>query len=163
MRHSAGGSVLFERLSVFEDLPPDEEWVRDTLVMHGRWMIEVIRARDMPAHQTADHESHRRLEAHYLPAGVAVHPGPSFERPSLIVAGRQGSTAGRRAVWGLMDEFPQATFAADMAGRRLDCGERPNPVRALAGDRLERRACRGTHEESGDPTPSTRFRSREDK
>ncbi len=61
-----------------------------------------------------------------------------------------------------MDEFPQATFAVDVAGRRLDCGERPNPFRALVGDWLERRACRGTHEESGDPRPSTRIRSREE-
>ncbi len=53
MRDSAGGSVLFERLSVIEDLAADEDWMRDTLVVHGRWMIEVIRARDMPARRTA--------------------------------------------------------------------------------------------------------------
>ena len=133
--------VLFEDASVFEDLAPDEEWMRDTLIVHERWMVDEIRAHDMPAYRRADYEFLARLEANLEATGAAGRPGPPFDRPSLILAGRQDSTVGYRAAWGLLDEFPRATYAVlDMAGHQLGRIERPGPFRALVGDWLERMA-----------------------
>ncbi len=138
-RDTADAVVLVENDSVFEDLAPDEAWMRETLVVHERWMVDEIRAHDMPAYRLADYGFLARLEANYLPSGAAARPGPPFAHPSLILTGRQDSTVGYRAAWALLDEFPRATYAVlDMAGHQLGRIERPGPFRALLGDWLER-------------------------
>jgi len=135
----ADAVVLFEDTSIFEGLAPDEEWMRDTLVVQERWMVDEIRVHDMPAYRRADYGFLARLETHLLPSGAAARPGPPFDRPSLILSGRQDSTVGYRAAWALLDEFPRATYAVlDMAGHQLGRIERPGPFRALVGDWLER-------------------------
>lgn len=134
-------TVLFEDDSIFEDLEPDEEWMRDTLVVHERWMVDEIRAHDMPAYRRADYEFLARLEANLHATGAAGRPGPPFAEPSLILAGRQDSTVGYRPAGSLLDEFPRATYAVlDMAGHQLGRIERPAPFRALVGDWLDRMA-----------------------
>jgi pimeloyl-ACP methyl ester carboxylesterase len=131
--------ALIEDPSIFEDLAPDEEWMRDTLVVPERWMVDEIRVHDMPAYRRADYEFLARLEADLGATGTAGRPGSPFDRPSLILAGRQDSTVGYRPAWSLLDEFPRATFAVlDMAGHQLGRMERPGPFRALVGDWLER-------------------------
>jgi pimeloyl-ACP methyl ester carboxylesterase len=136
---AADAVVLFEDTSIFEDLAPDEEWMRDTLVVHERWMVDEIRAHDMPAYRRADYRFLARLEANLIATGAAGRPGPPFDRPSLILTGRQDSTVGYRAAWALLDEFPRATYAVlDVAGHQLGRIERPGPFRALVGDWLER-------------------------
>jgi len=140
-RDTADALVLFEDTSILADLAPDEEWMRDTLVVHERWMVDEIRAHDMPAYRRADYGFLARLEANYVPTGAAARPGPPFDRPSLILTGRQDSTVGYRAAWALLDELPRATYAVlDMAGHQLGRIERPGPFRALVGDWLERMA-----------------------
>jgi pimeloyl-ACP methyl ester carboxylesterase len=136
-----------EDASVFSDLAPDEQWMRDGLVVPERWMVEEIRAHDMPAYRTADHAFLERLEANYLATGAAGRPGPSFGRPSLILTGRQDSTVGYRAAWALLDELPRATYAVlDTAGHQLGRIERPLPFHALVGDWLERMAATAERE-----------------
>jgi pimeloyl-ACP methyl ester carboxylesterase len=131
--------VLVEDLSAFEDLAPDEEWMPDTLVVHERWMVDELRAHDMPAYRRADYEFLSRLEANMQATGVAGRPGPPFVRPSLILTGRQDSTVGYRPAWSLLEEFPRATCAVlDMAGHQLGRLERPGLFRALVGDWLDR-------------------------
>jgi pimeloyl-ACP methyl ester carboxylesterase len=142
-RDTAEAVVLFENPSIFEDLAPDEEWIRDDLVVHERRMVDEILAHDMPAYRRADYAFLERLNANYLPTGAASRPGSPLDRPSLILTGRQDSTVGYRAAWGLMDEFPRATYAVlDMAGHQLGRIERPEAFRALVGDWLERMAPR---------------------
>jgi pimeloyl-ACP methyl ester carboxylesterase len=131
--------VFFEDPSVFADLASDEEWMPDTLVVHERWMVDEIRAHDMPAYRRADYAFLSRLEGNLDATGPAGRPGAPFDRPSLILAGRQDSTVGYRAAWALHEEFPRATYAVlDMAGHQLGRIERPGPFRALVGDWLER-------------------------
>jgi pimeloyl-ACP methyl ester carboxylesterase len=138
--------VLFEDPSVFEDLAPDEEWMPDTLVVHERWMVDELRAHDMPAYRRADYAFLSRLEANMQATGAAGRPGPPFSRPSLILAGRQDSTVGYRPAWSLLEEFPRATYAVlDMAGHQLGRLERPGPFRALVGDWLDRMSGRPGH------------------
>jgi len=125
--------------SIFRDLAPDEGWIPDALVVHERRMLEELRAHDMPAYRLADWTFLDRLEANQLLTGDAGGSGAPFEEPSLILTGRQDSTVGYRGAWGLVDEFPRATYAVvDMAGHHLGRIERPALFRALVGDWLER-------------------------
>lgn len=63
------------------------------------------------------------------------HP---FERPSLVVAGRQDSVTGYRDAWTVLEHYPRATFAVlDRAGHGLE-PEQPAVFRALMVDWLDR-------------------------
>lgn len=138
--------TLEEDPSVFEDLAPDEAWIPEALVAHERRMLEEIRAYDMPGYRASDRAFLARLERDYLlPAPVAIAAAP-FERPSVILAGRQDATVGFRRALGLVDEFPRATVAAvDLAGHHLGRIERPALFRALIADWLERMDREGSH------------------
>jgi pimeloyl-ACP methyl ester carboxylesterase len=125
--------------AVFADLAPDEEWIPGALPVHERRMLDEIRAHDMPAYRVADWAFLARLEANYLLTGEAAYPGSPFERPSLILAGRQDARVGYRRATTLIDEFPRATLAvADLAGHHLGRIERPALFHALLRDWLER-------------------------
>jgi pimeloyl-ACP methyl ester carboxylesterase len=131
--------VLIEDGSVFGSLAPDEEWIPGDLVVHEKRMIDEIREHEMPAYRIADYAFLERLEAHYLPTGVAARPGSGITQPSLIITGRQDARVGFRAAWDLLDEFPRATYAVlDMAGHWPGRVERPEVFRALVADWLER-------------------------
>ena len=131
--------TLFPDGSIFDDLAPDEEWIPAALPVHERRMLDGIREHDMPAYRVADYGFLARLEANYLLTGPAGRSGPPFERPSLILAGRQDARVGFRGAWSLVDELPRATFAVlDLAGHHLGRIECPELFRALVGDWLGR-------------------------
>jgi pimeloyl-ACP methyl ester carboxylesterase len=95
----------------------------------------------MPGYRAADRAFLERLNANYIPTGAAGRAGPPFDRPGLILTGRQDSTVGYRGAWGLVEEFPRATYAVlDLAGHHIGRIERPELFRALVGDWLERMA-----------------------
>lgn len=125
--------------AVFGDLAPDEAWIPAALPVHERRMLEEIRAHDMPAYRGADWSFLARLEANFLLTGEAGRPGMPFERPSLILAGRQDARVGYRRATTLVDEFPRATLSVvDLAGHHLGRIERPELFQALLRDWLER-------------------------
>ena len=131
--------TIFEDRSIFDGLAPDEEWIPAALPVHERRMLDEIRTHDMPAYRVADDGFLARLEANYLLTGVAGRPGPPFERPSLVLAGRQDARVGYRGALGLVEELPRATYAVlDLAGHHLGRIERPELFRALVGDWLGR-------------------------
>jgi pimeloyl-ACP methyl ester carboxylesterase len=125
--------------AVFADLADDEAWIPAALPVHERRMLEEIRAHDMPAYRAADWSFLARLEANYLLTGEAGRPGIPFERPSLILAGRQDARVGYRRASTLVDELPRATLAViDLAGHHLGRIERPELFQALLRDWLVR-------------------------
>ena len=131
--------VLSADESIFEGLPADQQWMRDALVVQERWMVDELLAHDSPAYRIADYAFLDRLNASYLPSGVARRPGAAFTGPSLILTGRQDSTVGYRGAWALLEDFPRATYAVlDLAGHQLGRVERPIPFRVLVGDWLDR-------------------------
>jgi pimeloyl-ACP methyl ester carboxylesterase len=131
--------TLREDRSIFSDLEPDETWIPEALVVHERRMVEEIRTHDMPAYRVADRAFLGRLNTNYLVTGEAGRPGPPFDRPSLILTGRQDATVGYRSAWGLVEELPRATFAVlDMVGHHLGRVEGRELFGALVGDWLER-------------------------
>ena len=61
-----------------------------------------------------------------------------FERPTLIVTGRQDSMVGYRDALAILERFPRATFAVLDAASHNVAGERPALVAALVDDWLDR-------------------------
>ncbi|WP_369282059.1 alpha/beta fold hydrolase [Oscillibacter sp. GMB15532] len=61
-----------------------------------------------------------------------------FDRPALLLAGRQDICVGYRDLWRLLEDMPRAAFALlDLAGHNLQV-ERPEPFAALVADWLDR-------------------------
>jgi pimeloyl-ACP methyl ester carboxylesterase len=125
----------------FDDLEPDEEWIPDRLVEQRRDAVLEIRRHDMPSIRAADQRFLTRLNADYLLPQELARPGAPFERPSLLLTGRQDAMVGYAAAFRLLDEFPRATYATlDLAGHWLGRVERPEPFHALVRDWLDRMA-----------------------
>ncbi|MFE7508493.1 alpha/beta fold hydrolase [Promicromonospora sp. NPDC057488] len=77
-----------------------------------------------------------RIEASY--AGTFPVEPKQFEKPVLIVAGRQDSMTGYRDAWDVVESYPRATFAVlDRAGHALNIEQR-GLFEALAGEWLDR-------------------------
>lgn len=138
-RDATPRATLVEDPAAFADLDEDERWIPECLVEQSRRAVEEIRRHEMPALRACDRAYLARLEENYVLEGPLAQRGAPFERPSLIVTGRQDSTVGYRAQWGLLDEFPRATFATcDLAGHWLGRIERPALFTALVSDWLAR-------------------------
>jgi pimeloyl-ACP methyl ester carboxylesterase len=89
-------------------------------------------------------ESRIRADGAYAFASDVDAPAVPFERPSLILTGRQDCLVGYRDAWKLLGSFPRASFAVlDMAGHGLQI-EQPELFNALAGEWLDRLASPAT-------------------
>ncbi|MDR7382538.1 alpha/beta fold hydrolase [Promicromonospora iranensis] len=89
-----------------------------------------------PGLAAADPAVVARVEAHYA-GSFPVEPAP-FEKPALIVVGRQDSVTGYRDAWGLVEHYPRASFAVlDRAGHALHL-EQPGLLESLVGEWLDR-------------------------
>ena len=131
--------TIHEDLTVFDDLDDDEAWIPVALPVHARRMLDEIRAHDMPAYRCADATFLARLAESYLLTGAAARPGAPFDRPSLILAGRQDARVGYRRAMALVDELPRATVGLlDLAGHHLGRIERPMLFASLVEDWLQR-------------------------
>jgi pimeloyl-ACP methyl ester carboxylesterase len=131
--------TIVEAPEAFDDLADDEAWIPGRLVEQRREAVLEIREHDMPSIRAADQRFLARLNADYLLPAELAAPGPPFERPSLLLTGRQDATTGYAAAYRLLDEFPRATYAVlDLAGHWLGRVERPDAFRALIRDWLER-------------------------
>lgn len=108
----------------------------DTLVVQTEETWERARREVDPGLDAADPEVVARVAASY--AGTfPVEPAP-FEKPVLIVVGRQDATTGYRDAWSLVERYPRATFAVlDRAGHALNIEQR-GLFEALAGEWLDR-------------------------
>jgi pimeloyl-ACP methyl ester carboxylesterase len=125
--------------AAFADLSADEQWIPERLVDQSRRGLEQIRDHDIPAMRIADQAVLKRLAADYQLPEELLRPGPPFNRPSVILTGRQDALAGYEAAWSLLPEFPRATFTTlDLAGHWLGRVERPAPFRALLADWIDR-------------------------
>ncbi len=110
----------------------------EILVVHKREIFEKRRRAILPAiplHDTA--QAARVLKAFDFPFDLAA-PDDRFDKPSLIVSGRQDSWSGYADAVDWLPTYPRATFALlDTAGHAL-VWERPEVFRALTLDWLSR-------------------------
>ena len=77
----------------------------------------------------------------------------SFQKPVLFVCGRQDTCVGYRDLWGLLEDYPRATYGVlDTAGHNLQI-EQPGLFEALAKEWLARTE---VYDGSGNTTSSPR-------
>ena len=107
-------------------------------VAPNRQLIDFFRDAIQPAIDSADQQFLTQVEQNdQFSFPVDTLPEP-FRKPALIITGRQDITAGYLDAWGLVENFPLATFAV------LDCGghclemERQTLYHALVNDWLDR-------------------------
>lgn len=108
----------------------------EILVVQTEDTWEWTRQQVDPGLAAADPEVTARIEGRY--AGTfPVEPAP-FEKPVLVLVGRQDSITGYRDAWELVEHYPRATFAVlDRAGHALDVEQR-GLFEALVGEWLDR-------------------------
>lgn len=111
-------TTLVENKALIEELEPDEaEILQSFAVVQSRKFLDELRIA-LKAMQIADQTFLSRLE-HEFSFDVRELPKP-FDRPSLIVTGRQDSILGYRDAWSIMENYPRATFVVlDRAGHAL--------------------------------------------
>ena len=102
---------------------------------------ERFRAEMLLPFQTGDHAFQSKIrdapDAYALSFDVDELDHP-FEKPTLILAGRQDCLVGYRDAWKILDNYPRASFVAlDIAGHALQI-EQPTLFDALVHEWLDR-------------------------
>jgi pimeloyl-ACP methyl ester carboxylesterase len=79
-----------------------------------------------------------RLQSHGYPLSFDVDAAPPFEKPTLILVGRQDGMVGYRDAWEILENYPRSTFAVlDRAGHNLQI-EQETLFNALVNEWLDR-------------------------
>jgi pimeloyl-ACP methyl ester carboxylesterase len=130
--------TLVRNESVLGKLKPGEAETFEMLVVQSHKALDKLRADFYPAFELTDVDFQNRIMQHYeFPFDVDRLSLP-FEKPVLIIVGRQDDSVGYRDAWRMVDQFPRATFAVlDKAGHLLPL-EQEELFRVLADEWLQR-------------------------
>ena len=108
----------------------------DVLVVQNEQTWDRHRRFVDPGLAAADPAAVERIAADYV-GTFPVEVAP-FDRPALVIAGRQDSITGYRDAWTVLEHYPRATFAVlDRAGHGLEA-EQPKILATLVTDWLDR-------------------------
>ena len=130
--------VRHEDAGYLEALAPGEEGSREMIVAQGTDVLDAQRQVIFPALEIADHAFLERLGGNYAFSFDPDDLESPFEAPTLIETGRFDHICGYQEAFGLLDRYPNATYAAlDWAGHSLS-NERSVLHNALVNDWLER-------------------------
>lgn len=130
--------VFFSDPDVVAALADDERNWTNVSVVQTAETLAAFRAGVLPGIRAADHAFLDRLDAGpNLTVDVRRLPEP-FDRPTLILAGRQDTNVGYLDALDLLESYPRATLAIlDRAGHGLRA-EQPTLFRALTNEWLDR-------------------------
>jgi pimeloyl-ACP methyl ester carboxylesterase len=132
-------NILSRSLKFESDLKEGEEWMFDSMVAtHTEWVLKRIRDDYFPAFELADENHHKKIMANFkFSFDIDANPA-TFDKPVLIVVGRQDSMVGYRDAWNVLHQFPRSTFAVlDKAGHNLQV-EQDQVFSALTTEWLDR-------------------------
>jgi pimeloyl-ACP methyl ester carboxylesterase len=124
---------------LFSGLEPDEaEFFSGFAVVQSRELLHSLRTDIFPAMEIADHEFLKRISASEgYSFDIENLPKP-FEKPTLILLGRQDSITGYADAWKILDNYPRASFVVlDRAGHGLG-HEQKELSETLANEWLDR-------------------------
>jgi len=124
---------------LISELEPDEaEFFEEFAVVQSRALLESLRRDVFPAFEIADHGFLEKLEKSIEFSFDITALPERFDKPSLILLGRQDSVVGYSNAWHILDKYPRATFAVlDRAGHGLGVEQRQLFI-ALANEWLDR-------------------------
>jgi pimeloyl-ACP methyl ester carboxylesterase len=120
------------------ELKPSETGLFEMLVIQSRRALYKMRETFYPALGLSDAGFQNRIIQNYeFSFDVDKLPQP-FEKPVLIVVGKQDDSVGYRDAWKMIELFPRAAFVVlDKAGHLLPL-EQEELFRALASEWLQR-------------------------
>jgi len=129
--------VLRRDEAALAELKPSEEGFFDGFVVQSRRAVDDTR-KTMLALQVTDYAFQERLMQQYGFSFDVDELPASYEKPVLIVVGRQDSVVGYVDAWKMLKQLPRATFAVlDKAGHYLGL-EQAEVLHALAEEWLQR-------------------------
>jgi Predicted hydrolases or acyltransferases (alpha/beta hydrolase superfamily) len=141
-RHVPSPVTLVADPALVSELEPDEaEGLFQIAVVQSRKVVEYIRA-NFPSDGEAGDEAYQEKirehpENYAFSFDVDALPKPC-PAPTLIVTGRQDSVIGYHDAWGILENYPRATFVVlDRSGHFLGV-EQEDLFHALAGEWLDR-------------------------
>ncbi len=134
------GRVILRDESIFDGVPGDEaEEFRPMAVMQNRKNLERFRTEIMPGLRLADMAflNPFRASGYSFTFDVDALAQP-FDKPTLILNGRQDTSTGYRDAWRILENYPRGTFVVlDSAGHNLQI-EQEGLFTALVMEWLER-------------------------
>lgn len=117
---------------------PIRDGIEGIVVVQSRRLTERWKANIYAAIQVADHDFIERAGLRKNFSFDAELAATKFDRPTLIVTGRQDDACGYRRAWDLLENYPRATFAVlDSAGHCLPM-EQETLYTALVNEWLDR-------------------------
>jgi len=130
--------TIIARPELLEGLPAAVTGRAEYLVVQNAEIIEKIRDTKVPAAELHDAELETRVARSFLFSFHDELLKSRFQRPSLILSGRQDSISGYADTMVMLECYPRATYGLlDTAGHSLSW-ERPELFRALLRDWLVR-------------------------
>lgn len=131
-------TVIAADSELMAGLPPaDAAAFGELAVVQSPETLRRFREEIAPGLALADDEGLVRVARRYE-LSTAPETGAPFERPALIVTGRQDDNTGYADVYALLEHYPRATFAVlDRAGHNLQL-EQPELLDGLLDEWLDR-------------------------
>lgn len=130
--------VIKEDAEFLAALRPDEQDMRDFIVVQSPELLQEFRQWFSPAGALADHTFLERLDQNKSFSFNVDLLAEPFLAPSLILTGRHDNWCGYRDAYKILDNYPRATYVVlDRAGHILAI-EQKALFRALAGEWLDR-------------------------
>lgn len=135
-----GGERCFDRVFLEELSPKDRTAFCTFAVLADRRTYRRYEAEIAPGLRMGNGAFLTELKRRYpfsFDVDARIHE-TRFNRPTLLLAGRQDGCVGYRDLWKLLEDYPRAAFSVlDLAGHNLQI-ERPALFAALIGDWLDR-------------------------
>lgn len=130
--------VLEVEPGLVESLSPEEvEDFTGIAVIQTSETLRLYREDVQPGLDAADSVAMARIRKNWA-LTVAPESGPAYERPTLVLCGRQDGSVGFEDQFALLPHYPRATYAVlDLAGHNLQI-EQPALMNVLLRDWLER-------------------------
>ena len=130
--------VLHAEPGILDTLTPDEaEDFGAIAVVQTAETLRQYAAGIMPGLAVADLDAMSRIRANWA-LSTAPESGPVFERPALIVCGRQDASTGFAEQFTYLPHYPRASYVVlDRAGHNLQIEQAPL-FHALVGEWLDR-------------------------
>jgi pimeloyl-ACP methyl ester carboxylesterase len=133
-------TVIASEADFLAELSPlDREAFTDVMVIQTRQHWHRYFQEIIPAVKNADNTFLERLDPNKDEFSFAIDsPSFTYDKPTLIIVGRQDHWVGYRDAWNLLEHYPRSTFAVlDRAGHALTL-EQSTLFNTLVGEWLNR-------------------------
>jgi len=131
--------TLVKDAALLSSLEPGEREEFESLaVVQSQGIWERTRDEVIAGVSIADEDFLTRLQTNGYPPSFDVDAAPPFEKPTLILVGRQDAIVGYQDAWEILENYPRGTFVVlDRAGHNLQI-EQETLFNALVNEWLDR-------------------------